>query len=188
MFDLRPPTYLSAGAHLTPDDGACLMEAVSVAADQPWSDTPPCTHPLLAHLARTVNDALSDVGRQRLLELAPALAGAHGDDADTTAQIAYVVTAEALSLRPSLLLTHFHRVAAATLSHQSTRVSGRVWARLFERGPACRGIEAAVTACTKMPTDTRDDALVRLLRVGLEAATTTSALSRPMPETHQPLR
>lgn len=188
MFDLPPPTYLSAGAHLTPEDGACLMEAVSVAARQQWSDAPPCTHPLLAHLARTVNDTLSDVGRQRLLDLAPALAGAHGSDPNTTARIAYVVTAEALSLRPSLLLAHFHRVAAANLRHQSTRVSGRIWALLFDRGPARRGVEAAVSACTKLPTKAREDALVRLLRAGLTAVTNTSTPARLMPNTAHPCR
>ena len=35
----------SVGAHLVPEDGACVMEAVSKAAGEPWSDTPACTHP-----------------------------------------------------------------------------------------------------------------------------------------------
>ena len=31
-----PPVELTAGAHLSPQDGACLMEWVSVLADEPW--------------------------------------------------------------------------------------------------------------------------------------------------------
>ena len=45
--DMRQPrpVGLSAGAHLSPDEGTCLMEAVSVAAHLPWSDAPSSTRP-----------------------------------------------------------------------------------------------------------------------------------------------
>jgi hypothetical protein len=36
---------------------ACLMEAVAQHTGQPWSDHPSCSHPLVAHVARLVNDA-----------------------------------------------------------------------------------------------------------------------------------
>jgi hypothetical protein len=67
LHEARPVQVFSVGAHLVPADGACLMEAVSQAAGEPWSDTPACTHPLLSHLARLVNDASSDQGRQELV-------------------------------------------------------------------------------------------------------------------------
>ena len=47
------------------------MELASLLAGEPWSDHPACTHPLLAAVARHVNDHTSDGGRQRLTELIP---------------------------------------------------------------------------------------------------------------------
>ena len=39
------------------------MEMVSYSGRGAWSDHPACTHPLLAALARLVNDHTSDAGR-----------------------------------------------------------------------------------------------------------------------------
>ena len=60
---------LSRGKHRNPRKGACFMELASVLAGQPWSDHPSCTHPLLASVARHVNDCTTDAGRQRLATL-----------------------------------------------------------------------------------------------------------------------
>jgi hypothetical protein len=43
---------LRPGWHLGPDDGACLMEYVSVLAGVPFTDSPRCTDSLLAALTR----------------------------------------------------------------------------------------------------------------------------------------
>src|SRR4029077_9468441 len=56
--DLVP--VLSRGKHRHPRQGACFMELASFVAGERWSDHPACTHPLLASLARLVNDATSD--------------------------------------------------------------------------------------------------------------------------------
>lgn len=71
---------LSRGRHRTPRQGASLMEAASLLAGEPWSDRPDCTHPLLAHLARLVNDHTTDAGRQALALAVPALVDRRGDD------------------------------------------------------------------------------------------------------------
>jgi hypothetical protein len=71
---------LSRGRHRTPRSGACLMELASVLAGEPWSDRPSCTHPLLAQLARLVNDHTSDAGRQGLTLLIPSVVGRRGND------------------------------------------------------------------------------------------------------------
>jgi hypothetical protein len=71
---------LSRGRHRTPRRGACFMELASVLAGEPWSDHPSCTHPLLAELAREVNDRISDSGRQQLTPLIPSVVGRRGDD------------------------------------------------------------------------------------------------------------
>lgn len=70
---------LTAGAHDADAGEACVMEYVSVLAGEPWSDRPECTHPLLAHEARTANDLASDADRSRLVPLVGRLFGT-GDD------------------------------------------------------------------------------------------------------------
>lgn len=57
---------LSRGKHRNPRKGACFMEMASFLAGEPWSDHPACTHPLLATIARCVNDLADDASRQRL--------------------------------------------------------------------------------------------------------------------------
>ncbi len=89
--DVRVPTVLpllSRGKHRNPRKGACFMELASVLAGERWSDHPACTHPLLAALARHVNDYTSDGGRQRLAELIPSVIGLTGDDLHVDARIA----------------------------------------------------------------------------------------------------
>ncbi|MGH3656262.1 MAG: hypothetical protein ACRDUA_06355, partial [Micromonosporaceae bacterium] len=58
------------------------MEYVAVLAGEPFSDAPACTHPVLATIARLVNDAAGDTDRPRLAVLAPDLAGAGTGDTD----------------------------------------------------------------------------------------------------------
>jgi hypothetical protein len=79
---------LSRGKHRNPSKGACFMELASYLAGERWSDHPSCTHPLLAGLARLVNDHTSDAARPRLAELIPAVIGLTGDDLRIDARIA----------------------------------------------------------------------------------------------------
>ena len=71
---------LSRGRHRTPRKGACFMEFASYLAGERWSDHPSCTHPLLAQLARQVNDRIGDDERQRLSPLIPLVVGRLGDE------------------------------------------------------------------------------------------------------------
>jgi hypothetical protein len=64
------------------------MELASYLAGERWSDHPRCTHPLLAGLARLVNDYTSDAGRQRLAALIPSVIGLTSDDLRVDARIA----------------------------------------------------------------------------------------------------
>ena len=64
---------LSRGKHRNPRKGACFMELASYLAGERWSDHPACTHPLLASVARLVNDYTSDAERPRLAELIPSV-------------------------------------------------------------------------------------------------------------------
>jgi hypothetical protein len=69
--DMLP--VLSRGKHRNPRKGACFMELASYLAGERWSDHPACTHPLLAAIARLVNDHTSDKGRPLLAELIPSV-------------------------------------------------------------------------------------------------------------------
>ena len=64
------------------------MEFASYLAGERWSDHPSCTHPLLARLARLVNDYTSDAGRQRLVHLVPSVVGLTSDDVRVDLRIA----------------------------------------------------------------------------------------------------
>ncbi|MEU7859300.1 hypothetical protein [Nonomuraea sp. NPDC049141] len=79
---------LSRGRHRNPKRGACFMELASYLAGERWSDHPACTHPLLAALARLVNDNTSDANRGRLVRLVPSIIDLATDDLRVDARIA----------------------------------------------------------------------------------------------------
>jgi hypothetical protein len=64
------------------------MELASYLAGESWSDHPSCTHPLLASLARDINDHVGDEVRSRLAPLIPEVIGLTGDDPRVDAWIA----------------------------------------------------------------------------------------------------
>jgi hypothetical protein len=89
---------LSAGKHRNPRRGACFMEFASYLAGERWSDHPACTHPLLAQLARCVNDCISDDARGLLVEHIPEVIGVTGDDPHIDAELALRVATAALPI------------------------------------------------------------------------------------------
>ncbi len=76
--DLMP--VLSRGRHRNPRKGACFMELASYLAGERWSDHPDCTHPLLAALARDVNDHVGEQARSLLAPMIPSVVGLVGED------------------------------------------------------------------------------------------------------------
>lgn len=87
---------LSRGRHRDPRDGGCFMEVASRLAGERWSDHPSCTHPLLAQVAREVNDHSTDDGRRALAPMIPAVVGANPDDHGVAPRLVLVCTAHAL--------------------------------------------------------------------------------------------
>ena len=144
----QPPPRLSRGAHLSPEDGACLMETVSQAAGMPFSDAPTCAPALLAHLARLVNDTSSEAGRQALSTLVPALTGSRTDDpgqaASVAAHVALACTTFGLARRPTLLLAWLHRRAAREVRLESIVRAAGERGRRIDRGPASTASATAV--------------------------------------------
>ena len=92
--DMLP--VLSRGKHRNPRKGACFMEFASFLAGERWSDHPACTHPLLAALARQVNDLTGDAGRPRLAPLIPSIIGLTSDDPHVDARLALRAATTAL--------------------------------------------------------------------------------------------
>ena len=66
---------LRPGAHTSASDGVSLMEAVSVLAGEPWSNSPSCTSPVITAYARSLSDWLPDDERQWLKAYIPRLVG-----------------------------------------------------------------------------------------------------------------
>ncbi len=81
--------------------GGCFMEFASFLAGERWSDHPRCTHPLLAALARAVNDCTSDEARVRLVALIPDVVGLNPRDPRASALIALHCARSALAVVPA---------------------------------------------------------------------------------------
>src|SRR6202047_1980950 len=58
---------LDRGTHDSAEEGACLLELVSLLAGEEFSDAPRCVSPVLANAGRAWNDSLGDEERERLL-------------------------------------------------------------------------------------------------------------------------
>jgi len=127
MPDMIP--VLSRGKHRSPRSGACFMEYASLLAGERWSDHPECTHPLLAGVARDVNDHISDVGRGRLVPLIPSVIGLKGDDPRIDLAIATRCAIIALPVA-----AEFRQRALAAGLHAALRVLEE-----FDQGPAHPG-------------------------------------------------
>jgi len=143
---------LSPGKHRNPRKGACFMEYASLLAGERWSDHPSCTHPLLAAVARHVNDHTSDANRSDLAGLIPSVIGVTGDDPRIDATIAIRCAATAIpvvaeyrqrALAVSLLaaqrfVANLHR---RNPSNDDAELSGRAHAGLDRAAHAARWAE-----------------------------------------------
>ncbi len=89
---------LSAGSHDAEHGEACVMEYVSLLAGEQWSDRPECTHPLLAHEARTTNDLLRDSDRSQLVPLIGRLFGTTDDSPELRARLRITQARQVITL------------------------------------------------------------------------------------------
>jgi len=74
------------------------MELAAFLAGERWSDHPSCTHPLLAELARLVNDHTSDASRSQLAVLIPSVIGLTSDDVRVDARLSLGCASVALPI------------------------------------------------------------------------------------------
>jgi hypothetical protein len=190
--DLMP--VLSRGKHRNPKKGACFMELASYLAGEAWSDHPACTHPLLAALARDVNDHVDDHARLRLAPLIPEVIGLDGTDPRVDAWIAReaalaalpVVAAERQGvaavglLRCERLISELEGVSKYHLDPRTEAAlngvpDARDWARgftalgwgsagSFSRRSAPAIVHSAVSGISAAAVSNADDLLVDLLQ------------------------
>ncbi|MFL6136418.1 MAG: hypothetical protein ACJ74O_01265 [Frankiaceae bacterium] len=113
---------LDRGSHVHPDDGACFMEFASVLAGERFSDRPRCTHPVLAAVARAVNDAVGSRTRQRLVPMIPDVVGVPRDDPRLGPLLVVLCTDRALGVQ------EHHRACFAN-GCGSNRCAHRQWLR-----------------------------------------------------------
>ena len=82
---MSPVTYqtvrLSKGKHISPEDGACVMELASMLAGEPFSDHPACACPVIGSFLRAYNDSLDDERRQDLYAYAARVVGSRAGGA-----------------------------------------------------------------------------------------------------------
>jgi hypothetical protein len=188
---------LSRGKHRSPKRGACFMEFASFLAGERWSDHPPCTHPLLAQLARQVNDSLSDGDRQELVPLIPMVVGRRGDDRtwltlpvavasevilDVPEEMQRVLAAGLLCAEqlcaeavPSMPATQRHARAALDLVPGAVAwvhrlaISPRITPSVFADRSAPTMIRCAVDGIVESAAPGRDQRLVALLETAIAA-------------------
>jgi hypothetical protein len=66
---------LAKGAHPDANGAACVMEAVSYIAREPWSDHPACASPIITGFLARWQDAMDDADRQMLKPFIPRMVG-----------------------------------------------------------------------------------------------------------------
>jgi hypothetical protein len=100
------------------------MEVASLLAGERWSDHPSCTHPVLAQLAREVNDYSSDEGRRALASMIPAVVGANSADPAVAPALVVACTEYALPFATGALRLELEW-ARGRAERRAARVAGR---------------------------------------------------------------
>jgi hypothetical protein len=143
------------------------MELASVLAGEPFSDRPGCTQPVLAEVARQVNDTVNDSVRQRLARLVPDVIGVGRNGPVTSAAVVVAVTEPALLVdAANQRLRRAHRRA---VRRRDARGVGSLWVRISDRAYRRRA-RHVIARCVQTVDRRGCDALVELLGEAVAAA------------------
>ncbi|SFL22344.1 hypothetical protein [Geodermatophilus ruber] len=174
---------LARGAHVHPRDGGCFAEVAAALTTHCWTDHPACIPPVLAQLARGVNDRTSAEARTALAPLIPWAINGPRPTTDLTADAAVIslltgqIPAEVLRAPvPEPLLRRLDRRPRPR--HVLDRAGWRRAARRLVRAQL-----RAVTATLDGPDR---DARLRALLVGAIDATRAAVGLGPLPEPGAP--
>ena len=163
---------LGRGRHRHPTNGACLLEATALLAGQPFTDRPDTVHPLIAAVARIVNDAVSDPARQQLLRYAPALIGTATDNPRAVDDLVILVCGRGLPVALPIWGPAIRR--ALRLGHRRRARNGPALSR-WQRRRAEAAVRYATVSLTLAGHSNRDDRLTTLLADCLTTVHRTSA-------------
>jgi hypothetical protein len=153
-----PP--IAKGRHNTPARGGCLMELASLLAGEVWSDRPDCVDPVLAAVARRVNDESTDGGRLLLLPLVPDLLGTADSEPAAAARVVAVCAR-------TVLAVDGRRGGLTGRQRRRTRATLRTARHLANRPRSGTGGTGGHRPETGPPGGARSGPLVRwLLRAG----------------------
>jgi hypothetical protein len=165
---------LRAGKHQHPDDGVCLMEYVSMLSGDRFTDAPRCTDPLLAELARLVNDTIGEQARASLIGVAPRLVAL--PRTRTSAGPIVVAALDAVLCgqpdRKDLLRHRRRALRRAAGDVPRHRLLDRLTDTLYRYGPARHALSCAVyVAAERTGSETeRDAVLAAMLDAAMAAA------------------
>jgi hypothetical protein len=161
------PAVLSRGRHQDADAGVCLMEFTALLAGEDLSDRPQCVHPLVAAVARVVNDAVSDGVRDGLLSRGPAVLGTNSDDPRISDGITLAAIEAALPVALPIWASRLHR-ERRRLGRRLAQPVRPVSARRMRSQE--RTVRFAAASLAVAPTADADAELVRLLDDVITAA------------------
>lgn len=176
---------LQRGGHAKPEDGACLMEYVSVLAGEPFTDRPSCVDPLLVRLAWTVNDTAHAEVRTQLADLAPRFIGTATRNPLSAPAIVFACCSLARSYLPPAEQGPLAR-AQARAEARMRRISARNSPRQRRRGDRLyRDVyaESPLQASVRVLAAFDTSALPDLLRVALAAV---AEVGQPQPALLEP--
>ena len=161
---------LGRGRHAHPRKGGCLIEVVgSLGGGGPWTDRPARVDPVLATLARAVNDLSSDLARPALAPLIPWLVtpGRTGPAARAQLAVATAVAAAAVSFTDPTIAGRLAAAIGATAALTDPN-GGRSAAHTRRcRRHAAELVRLAAATVTRGPADRRDASLRHLLTVAI---------------------
>lgn len=165
----EPRPKLARGRHKTSGHEACVMELVSLLNGEKWSDHPQCVQPVLAAVARAVNDRIGDEGRERLIELAPRLAGTATVDWLVSARLVVRCTGKALRLAAAQgQAGRLTATGVAEWRGSARRMSHEAWQELTDAGRTARYLVSRQAGTEPAPCPWRVRAGIWALeRVGL---------------------
>jgi hypothetical protein len=151
------------------------MELTAFLAGEPHTDRPACTHPVLAAVARVVNDASSDPGRSALARLAPQLIGTTDTGWRTTDALVELCAGRTALLAPPIWRPRLLRALRQTRRRRDRPPTAPPTDR--QLASATRTATIAAASLTIGAVDERDQLLRQLLLDCL--ATYTAATSCP---------
>jgi hypothetical protein len=170
---------LGRGRHRHPEAGTCLMELTALIAGEAHTDRPACVHPLLAALARVINDAVSDPARSQLITRAPSFIGTASVDPLLFDRILALVVDRALPLALPIWAPRLRRTAAQ-LRRRAAHGPQPLTPRRIHA--AERTVVMATASLVLAPVASPDQVLVELLddavRLAAAAPTPVSHLTR----------